>query len=127
MAFRATIIWVLGLLTAVPYGVYHLFYHAAPDQYALLITLILFWVFGYWGVVGPLLALLKVRTVFASLEKAHAQGTLPQSLQSKENADAIIDVIASENGIPRFLAAKVYHLLITHLAAAKQKPPSSNR
>ena len=55
MFLGATLLWVAGLVTIVPYGTYYLLFHAERDQYALLITLVLFWIFGYWGVVGPVL------------------------------------------------------------------------
>jgi hypothetical protein len=57
MFVAAIAVWVVGLLTAVPYAAYHLWFYAPREQYALLITFILFWIFGYWGVVGPLLAI----------------------------------------------------------------------
>jgi hypothetical protein len=118
MVSRALFIWVAGLVTAVPFGTYYLFVHAERDQYALLIILLLFWVFGYWGVVGPILTAVKVRSVFKSLEQAHAQGRLKDLLQSEETRNLAVDLIASENRIPRFLANKVYLLLVEKLRAA---------
>lgn len=111
--------WIAGLVSAVPYATYHLLYHAQRDEYALLISFILFWIFGYWGVVGPLLAALKVRAVFRAVEQAQSKGQLIEALQSGETEDALITLIASENHIPRFLAAKVYRLLVKKLEAQK--------
>jgi hypothetical protein len=54
MLAAAVAIWVFRLFTVVPYAAYYLLYYALREQYALLITFILFWIFGYWGVVGPL-------------------------------------------------------------------------
>ena len=113
----AILIWVAGLVTLVPFGTYYLFFHAPRDQYVLLIVGVVFWIFGYWGVVGPLLAALKVRSVFRSLERALAQGCLKEALQRKETQEVAVDFIASENRIPRFLAAKVYRRLAERLAA----------
>jgi hypothetical protein len=48
MIIRITILWVLGLITIVPYSIHHLLYYAQRDEYALLITLVLFWIFGFW-------------------------------------------------------------------------------
>lgn len=56
MLIKAAVIWLLGFLTVVPYATYYLFFEAQREQYALLITLVLFWIFGYWSVVGPLIA-----------------------------------------------------------------------
>lgn len=125
MLLWAVLVWVLGLVTIVPYGTYYLFFHAQQDQYAVLITLVLFWIFGFWGVVGPLLAALKVRSVFRAIEQAHAQGKLAEALRSKETQEMAVDLIASENKIPRFLAVKVYRLLLERLSMAQGSPNNS--
>jgi hypothetical protein len=110
---KAVVVWVAGLLTLVPFGTYHLFFQAPREQYALLITGILFWIFGYWGVVGPLLAAIRVRRVFRSIELAGTRGELEEALRSEETAEVAMDFIATENGIPRFLARRVYRLLVS--------------
>ena len=117
MTACAASLWVIGLLTWVPYATYYLFVHASRDQYALLITGVLFWVFGYWGVVGPLLAAVKVRRVFRAIERMTTKEELVAALGSPDARDVAIDLIASENAIPRFLAARVYGLLLERLAA----------
>lgn len=58
---KATALWILGLLTGVPYAAWFLFYRAQREQYALLITFVLFWIFGYWGIAGPLPSMIKCR------------------------------------------------------------------
>ena len=118
MLARAVALWVLGLFTAVPYAAYHLLYYAPRAQYALLITFILFWIFGYWGVLGPLLAIVKVRRVFRAIEGAKSKDDLMKALQSAATRDVAIDLIATDNRIPRFLARRVYGLLTT---AAEQR------
>jgi hypothetical protein len=118
---QAAILWVVGLLTAVPYATYYLLFEAPRDQYALLITAILFWVFGYWSLVGPLLMLVKVRTVFRALETATSRHELEQALKSADARDVAIDLIASENRIPRFLAVRVYELLVRRFSAAARE------
>lgn len=112
MVTKAAAIWVAGLLTVVPAGTYYLLFHAERDQYALLITLVLFWIFGFWGVAGPLLAALKIRRVFRAMEAATSREELLEIARSGEARDAAIDLIASENHMPRFLAARVYALLV---------------
>jgi hypothetical protein len=112
MLAKAILLWVVGLATFVPYGTYYLFFEASRDQYALLVTSILFWIFGYWGVVGPLLMTLKIRSVFRAIEAARSTGELERTLQSPDAKDVAIDLIATENHIPRFLAARVYQLLL---------------
>lgn len=122
----AVLAWIVGLLTVVPYATYYLFVRAPRDQYALLITLVLFWIFGFWGVVGPILTAVKVRSVFRTLERSHAEGTLLQALRGAETRDVAVTMIASENRIPRFVAAKVYRLLVQRLSmAAASSGPSA--
>jgi hypothetical protein len=116
MLTRAMAVWVLGLLTLVPYGTYYLLFEATRDQYALLIVGVLFWIFGYWALVGPLLAAVKVRTVFRAIERARSREDLLRTLQSAEARDVAIDLIATDNHIPRFLAARVYALLVRHFS-----------
>ena len=114
MAWAAAL-WVVGLLTWVPYGTYYLLFHAEREQYALLITLVLFWVFGYWGVVGPLLAAVKVRGLFRAIEQIRSREELIAALGSADTRDAAIELIASENHIPRFLAARLYERIVSKL------------
>ena len=117
MIIRVTILWVLGLLTIVPYSIYHLLYYAPRDEYALLITLVLFWIFGFWGVVGPILSAIKIRRVFRALEMAQSKEKLKEILSSKEAQDAAVDLIASENRVPKFLAKKLFFAAIRKLSA----------
>ena len=118
MLAKAIVVWMVGLLTIVPYGTYYLLFEAQRDQYAFLITLVLFWIFGFWGVVGPILAAIKVRRVFQAIERAKSKDDLLAHLQSPDSQVAAIDLIASENHIPRFLAAHVVNLLVSRLPSA---------
>lgn len=113
---KAVVLWVAGLVTLVPYGTYYLFAEASRDQYALVATGVLFWIFGYWGVVGPLLAALETRAVVRAIENARSRDDLVGALRSAETREAAIDLIASDNGLPRFLAARVYGLLVRTIA-----------
>lgn len=123
MVLRATLIWIVGLLTLVPYAGYYLFFEAPQEQYALLIVGILFWIFGYWGVVGPLLAAIKVRQVFRAIEMAKSREDLVAALRSTETQDAFIELIASENRIPKFLARKVFAMVLDRFAEGEQGKP----
>lgn len=118
MLVRAAVLWIVGLVTLVPYSAHYLLTEAPREQYALLITLLLFWVFGYWGLVGPLVALVKARRVMRSLEQAQAEGQLDQALRSRETQDVAVDLIAAEHHIPRFLAARAYRLVVDRVVAA---------
>ena len=118
MLGKAVALWVVGLLTLVPWAAWQLLFEATRDQYALLIVLILFWLFGYWGAVGPLLAALKVRRVLQAIQAARSREELLKTLGSAEARAAAVDLIAAENHIPRFLAERVVGLLQSRLAAA---------
>lgn len=115
MIIKAALIWVIGLVTLVPYGTYYLFVHAERDEYALLITFLLFWVFGFWSLAGPIIALVKVRAVFRAIETAPSRESLIETLRSDDARDIAIDMIASEHHIPRFLAARVYRLIMERI------------
>lgn len=115
MLLKANILWIIGLLTLVPYSIYYLLFLATRDEYALWITLPLFWVFGYWSIVGPLLALLKVRSVIKAIQMARSAEELRATLASADAQDAAIEFIATENRIPRFLAARIYKELVKRL------------
>ena len=115
MIARAAVIWVAGLLTVVPYATWYLLFEAPREQYAALIVFVLFWVFGYWGAVGPLIAAVKIRRVFRAIEAAKSRDELIATLRSPDAREAFIDLIASENHIPRFLATRVYALLAQRL------------
>jgi hypothetical protein len=122
MIIKIAILWVLGLLTIVPYSIYHLLYYAQREEYALLITLILFWIFGFWGVVGPILTAIKIRRVFRALETARSKETLEEILKSPDAQDVAIDLIASENHIPKFLAKKIYFAALRKLSVKQNAP-----
>lgn len=112
MLAKAILIWIVGLITFVPYGTYYLLYEAPRERYAILITSILFWIFGYWGVAGPLLMMLKVRSVFRAVESAGSRTELERVLQSPDAEAVAIDLISTENRIPRFVAAWIYQRVV---------------
>jgi len=82
-----------------------------------LITFVLFWIFGYWGTVGPLLSIVKVRAVFRTIEHARSREEIIKVLQSEEARAVAIDHIAAEYRIPRFLAKRVLKLVSDRIAA----------
>ena len=112
MIKRITIIWILGLITIVPYGTYHLLFNASRDEYAFLITFILFWIFGFWGVVGPIISAIKVRSFFKTLENIDSKEKLLEMINRQESQESIIKLIASENKLPKFIAKRIYKKLV---------------
>jgi len=123
MIKRVTLLWVTGLLTIVPYGIYYLLFHAQRDEYALLITLVLFWIFGFWGVAGPLIAAWRVHRLFKAIDLAGSPEQLREILLSAESREAAIDVIARENRIPRFLARKLFDRALARLDLPGEPAP----
>jgi len=69
----------------------------------------------------------KVRRVFRRLEAAQNAASLAASLQSKDTEEVMIDFIASENKIPRFIAARLYRLLVSKVAQTRDSPARSPR
>jgi hypothetical protein len=121
MLRNITLLWIVGLLTIVPWGLHHLFFTAGRDEYTFLITIVLFWIFGFWGVVGPLLSAYKVRQVFRAIELAADGDELKRILQSGEAEEVAVDLIAAENRIPRFLARKAFRYALRRFAEAQEK------
>lgn len=126
MVIRIALLWVLGLVTIVPTGIYYLFYYARRDEYAFLITIVLFWVFGFWGVVSPILVILKTRHVLRALEIAQSGEEFKKVLLSQDSQDVAIRLIASENHIPKFLARKIYNRVVKGFSNLEDLPNKGN-
>jgi hypothetical protein len=116
MLRKATALWIVGLLTVVPYATWHLFFRAPREQYAALITFVLFWIFGYWGLIGPIVSIVKVRSVFRAIQQTRSREELVAVLRSEDARNVAIDHIASEYRIPRFLANRVLTLVTERIA-----------
>jgi hypothetical protein len=61
---------LFGGLVIVPHAIYRLLFDATREEYAFLIVVPLFWILSFWGVVGPLLVVVRVRRLFQALETA---------------------------------------------------------
>jgi len=120
----AAIVWVIGLVTAVPLAAYHLLFQAPREQYALLIAFIIGWVFLYWSVVGPLLMLRKLRCVYRGLKQVRSVDDLRRRLADGDTEDVLIDWIAREHRIPKFLARRAYRYVLRLLAASEKREPA---
>jgi hypothetical protein len=119
----AALVWVIGLVTAVPLAAYHLLFLAPREEYALLIAFILGWVFLYWSAVGPILMLLKLRSLYRGLRQVRSVDELRRRLADGETEDVIIAWIAREHRIPKFLARRAYRYLLRVIApSAKEEP-----
>lgn len=117
MTFRIVLLWIIGGIIIIPYAVYHLVFTAQRDEYAFLIVIPLFWIFGFWGVVAPLIAAYKVHRLMKSLDQATSQAALHAAYERNDGREIIIDLIAKDNKIPRFIARRLYDRVATKLAA----------
>ncbi|MRR55592.1 MAG: hypothetical protein EG822_13980 [Deltaproteobacteria bacterium] len=119
---RIAILWVAGLITIVPYGTYYLFFKATRDEYALVITLVLFWIFGFWSIVGPIISVVKIRKIMNAFEAARTPGEMKNVLLGAESRETVIDLIATENRIPKFIAKRIFNLLLRRLSDPGKTP-----
>ncbi|HEX5000242.1 MAG TPA: hypothetical protein VFY29_18620 [Terriglobia bacterium] len=118
MFIRALVIWVAGLFTIVPGAAYYLLFYAEREQYVWLVGLILVWVFGFWTIVGPVLAGIRAQRVLTRLEQANSRSEIIETLETREAQDAIIDLIASDTHLPRFFVRFVCLRLRPRLSTA---------
>lgn len=118
MLLRVSLLWVFGLVTIVPFAIYRLLFTAGRDEYAFLIVIPLFWVFGFWSVVGPLIATIRIRRLFKTLEKAQTREDFRNALDTPEARDVIVDLIATENHLPKFLVRWGYRWFLNKKLAA---------
>lgn len=108
MMLRIFLLWLLGIVLIVPYSINQLLFHAERDEYAFLIVAPLFWVFGFWGVVGPLIGAWRVHKLMSALDAARDASQIREAFEKNEGREVIVDLIASEHGLPRFVARWVY-------------------
>jgi len=116
MIGRILVLWVLGIFLIVPYSVHRLVTDARPGEYALLIVVPLFWIFGFWGVVGPLLAAARMQRLARALEGATGSEEVIEAFRNNEGEEVIVDLIASDTRLPRFLSRFMYRRLMARLA-----------
>lgn len=112
---RFMTVWVVGLITIVPFTTYYLLFHAQRSEYALLIVLVLFWVFGYWGVVSPLLSLIKLRRFFKTIEQCRTIEDVKQLFHHQLDEETVVEMISNESRIPKFIARHLYHRVAARL------------
>lgn len=108
---KVLLIWLLVLCTLVPYAGYYLLFQADTSQYPALIIFILFWVFGFWTIVGPWMTAIRVKRLINQLQSIQSLDHLKALWEQSEAEDTIIETIAQENGIPTFIARRVFNSL----------------
>ena len=132
MIWRITLFWIIGGLIIVPWCINRLLFHAPKDEYAFLIVFPLFWIFGFWGVVGPAIGAWRVRKLMNALDHVQDRQQLIDAYHRHEGKEVIVDLIASDTGLPRFIARRFYDRVVARLmvgeAAAQlrsMEPPST--
>ena len=110
------IFWILGLVLGIPYCLYYLAFEAAREQYALLITLILFWIFGYWAIAGPVITLVTVYRIKRTLDTMNG-ADFKALVLSEDGRESAVELVASDNGLPRFIARRVVDRIHRDLAS----------
>lgn len=105
------LIWLVVLLTLVPYASYYLLFKAEMSQYPILIIFILFWIFGYWAILSPLMSAYKVRRLIKQLQSVKSMAHLKELFEQSDTEDSVIQTIATENGITEFIARRVFNAL----------------
>jgi hypothetical protein len=112
MMLRITLLWIVGIVLIVPYSTYQLLFRAGREDYAFLIVAPLFWIFGFWGVVGPCVAAWRVHTLMKALEAAQGSDQIREAFERNEGKEVVVDLIASEYRLPRFVARWVFDRLM---------------
>jgi hypothetical protein len=115
------LLWVIGCVAVPAWSLSHVFSGTVtPENAALVIVLPFAWIFGYWGVVGPLLAAWKIWQLQSVLEehcRRKAAG-LDTSTTEGDVEDALTLLATQENPIPEKWARRLVRLLL-----ARTPPP----
>lgn len=117
MMFRILLLWVVGGLIIIPYALYHLFSYARPDEYAFLMVMPFFWIFGFWGVVGPAIAVYRIHKLMKALEHVRDRKGLQEAYEAHAGKEVMVDFIASEHRLPKFLVRRLYDTIERRLRA----------
>lgn len=102
--------YVLGAVAVVAWSAGHVVAGSVTrDNAALVIVLPFAWIFGYWGVVGPLVMVRRVWRLQARLEEYCQRRSLglPADAPVQELEDTLAQVAADESGLPRSWARGV--------------------
>jgi hypothetical protein len=114
-----TLLYLVGIPVVCGWSLSHVFAGTVTtDNAALVIVLPFAWIFGYWGVVGPLLVVRRVwrlQSVLESFVERHALG-LPPAAPLEEVEDTLTLLAVQENPIPERWARKLVRRFLRGLA-----------
>ncbi len=123
LSITLTAVWIVGLVTAVPVAVYALLF-VAPRAYDVpLLAFVIGWVFFYWPIVGPALMAWRVWRLMRALDAATSGAQVEALLRSGESEEIAVDFIATEHGLPRWLARRIYRALARRLDERRAARP----
>lgn len=115
------LLWVIGCVAVPAWSLSHVIAGTVNSENAALVIVLPFaWIFGYWGVVGPLLAAWKIWQLQSVLEehcRRKAAG-LDTSTTEGDVEDALTLLATQENPIPEKWARRLVRLLL-----ARTPPP----
>lgn len=63
--------------------------------------------------------------MFRVVERARDREELRTIIEGSETEETAIDIIAAENGVPRFIAKQVYRKVVRQLKGAQEMPGKS--
>lgn len=119
-------IYILGWLTLVPYCVWQLCTNATKDNLALLIMLPVGWILFYFPIVVPLLSAWKIRQLMKLLDDPEKLVAKLREVKDGEGRERVIDFIARENGVPKFVIRWLYRRIEPHLQQALAPPSEAD-
>ena len=89
--------------------------HAVLIGWAVIVMFPIFWIFGFWGVVGPAIGAWRVHKLMNALEHIKDRQQLIEAYERHEGKEIIVDLIASDTGLPKFIARRFYDRVVSQL------------
>lgn len=97
-----TITYFVGLITIVPYSLWHLLSDAPREQYPFWMFVAIWWTFLFPPTVGALLTALTVLSVMRNINRHRSLATLIR--ESGLTGEDLIALVARKIAIPKFVA-----------------------
>jgi hypothetical protein len=110
-----TLLYLVGIPVVCVWSLSHVFEGTVTTENAALVIVLPFaWIFGYWGVVGPLVVARRIWKLQATRE-THAERRstgLPTDASEQEIEDTLTLLAVQENPIPERWARKIVRRLL---------------
>jgi len=118
-----TLLYLVGIPAVCGWSLSHVFGGTVTTENAALVIVLPFaWIFGYWGVVGPLLIVRRIWRLQSQLERYVERRSLglPTDVSLDEVEDTLTQLAVQENPIPerwaRLLVRRVLREVVTRPA-----------